>query len=288
MERLSEDLFPDTRNQGTTPLRQAQRVMLRLLQYTDKVCSMLEIQYWLDAGTLLGAKRHGGFIPWDDDLDIMMSYEDYCIFIEKAGELFPESIFFQTSKTDPLHEISWAKLRDRKSYMDDPGGPYPYHQGIPIDIFPCYKQTKRQFKWRNFVSLLAPFNNPPLKTSKRFSIKHNIYNSVFGFIQRFFLFLCLLPGFKKGFVSFVSKGAYGLTYNPERPWFQFFTLDMVYPLSKIQFEGFEFFAPHNVEAYLEHYYGDWQALPPESKRVSHNVTQIYPDRPCPFEVSLNT
>ncbi|HHU57146.1 MAG TPA: LicD family protein, partial [Bacteroidales bacterium] len=62
-----EELIEDNRGLGTTPLRQAQLVMLRLLRITDAICKRHGLRYWLCSGTLLGAVRHGGFIPWDDD-----------------------------------------------------------------------------------------------------------------------------------------------------------------------------------------------------------------------------
>ena len=69
--------IPDERLSGGTVLRQAQLVMLRILRVFDAICKKHSLTYWLDAGTLLGAARHGGFIPWDDDIDVMMPLADY-------------------------------------------------------------------------------------------------------------------------------------------------------------------------------------------------------------------
>ena len=110
--------------------------MLRILKVFDAICCKYNLTYWMDAGTLLGAARYGGFIPWDDDVDVIMPIEDYEKFHSIAEKELPYDMFYQTNQTDPEHNISWAKIRDRFSYMDDPGGPYPYCQGIPIDIFP--------------------------------------------------------------------------------------------------------------------------------------------------------
>ena len=118
--------------------------MLRLLKILDGACRQAGLKYWLDSGTLLGAVRHGGFIPWDDDVDVKMPVEDYRRLIEIAPEVFPYDIFFQTKDTDPAHPVAWAKLRDRFSFIDDPGGPYSYSQGIPIDIFPAAYMTLRR------------------------------------------------------------------------------------------------------------------------------------------------
>jgi len=281
--RMRVDDFPDGREEGESPLRQAQLVMLRLLRYFDALCRRHGLRYWLDAGTLLGAARHGGFIPWDDDVDVMMPSEDYERFLALAPDELPEDIFFQTRLSDSAHDITWAKLRDRGSYMDDPGGPYPYHQGIPIDIFPGYVQTRRQFTLRELVGVLPPFSNPPQRTSRRYSMKHNAYNMAMGVVQRGFRLLMLIRPLRALFLRFVQKGEMGYAYDPERPWLQFFPIDCVLPLGSIDFEGSAFSCPRDTDRYLSIYYGDWRVPPPEAKRPQHGVLGIYPSKACPFE-----
>ena len=281
----AKNIFPDNRLSGGTTLRQAQLVMLRLLKIFDAICNKYNLQYWLDAGTLLGAARHDGFIPWDDDVDVMMPIEDYNKFLSIAEKELPYDIFFQTKKTDSKHDITWAKLRDRFSYMDDLGGPYPYSQGIPIDIFPAYKQTRLQFKYRNISGLLPPFNNKPMKPSLRYSLKHNAYNIVWGTAQFFMKGFLTIPFIRKKYENKVTTvtetNELGWCYDPERPWFQFFPENVVFPLSKIKFEDYEFSAPANVNEYLTIYYGDWQTPPPESKRDCHSVSGIHITDPGP-------
>ena len=267
--------IPDERLSGGTVLRQAQLVMLRILRVFDAICKKHSLTYWLDAGTLLGAARHGGFIPWDDDIDVMMPLADYEHFCKIAPQELPFDMFFQTVHTDPEHDICWAKIRDRFSYMDDPGGPYNYSQGIPIDIFPGYLQTERQFKYRNLFGLLPPFNNAPLKPSKRNSWKRNAYFAVWGLIQSLIRPFIKLNAIQKLLQKWGVHGVKGFCYNPLLPWFQFFPEDVVLPVSKIQFEGYEFSAPANTDLYLTIYFGDWRKLPPVSKRHSHNIQGIH-------------
>lgn len=91
-------LYPDNRQEGETVLRQAQLVMLRMLKIIDYICRKHDISYWMCSGTLLGAVRHKGFIPWDDDLDICMIREDYERFVEIAVNEFPEDMMLQTER----------------------------------------------------------------------------------------------------------------------------------------------------------------------------------------------
>ena len=276
----ASELFPETRLTSTgTTLQKAQQVMLRILRIFDAICKKHNLVYWLDQGALLGAVRHNGFIPWDDDIDVGMPIDSYIKFCEIAEKELPFDLFFQTKQTDKEHDITWAKIRDRFSYMEDVGSPYPYCQGMPIDIFPIYPQTKREYKFRNISGMLPPFNNPPMKTSKRYSKKHNLYNFVFGTIQRFVIVLFLIPGIKQIFNHYVKsknpKNIKGYAYNPERPWFRFFPEDTIFPLSKVSFEGYEFPAPNNVDSYLTISYGDWKTPSPTNKRNKHNMISIH-------------
>jgi lipopolysaccharide cholinephosphotransferase len=82
-------------------IEEAQKVMLSLLEAFDLLCKKNRLAYWLDHGTLLGAVRHHGFIPWDDDLDVTMPRDDYEKFLEVAKQELPENIFLQTKISDP-------------------------------------------------------------------------------------------------------------------------------------------------------------------------------------------
>ena len=114
-----QSIFPDIRETGETPLRQAQLVMLRMLKIIDYICRKHDLRYWLCSGTLLGAVRHQGFIPWDDDLDICMLREDYNRFIQIAPLEFPTDIFLQTQETDPSYDYLPlpCKVRDKNSLI---------------------------------------------------------------------------------------------------------------------------------------------------------------------------
>jgi lipopolysaccharide cholinephosphotransferase len=219
----------------------------------------------------------------------MMPIEDYTSLLGVAAGELPHDIFFQTRETDPEHDITWAKFRDRFSYMDDPGGPYPYCQGIPIDIFPAYLQTRRQFRLRSLFGVIEPFDNPPDRTSARYSLKHNLFNIANGGLQRAFLLLMRAKPLKRAFLNWGNRGERGWCYNPERPWFQFFPEDCVFPLSTIRFEGISFSCPKDVERYLTIYFGDWRTPPPESKRSVHGVNAIHitDAGPAPSAASLD-
>lgn len=83
----------------------AQKVMLKILVEIHRICVENDITYWLEAGTLLGAIRHKGFIPWDDDCDVSMPRKDYERFLQIAQEKLPETMFLQTKETDKEYPL---------------------------------------------------------------------------------------------------------------------------------------------------------------------------------------
>lgn len=111
---------------------------LQMLEKLDEVCKKYSLTYYAYYGTLLGAVRHQGFIPWDDDIDIIMFRDDYERFQEVAPEEFTEPYFFQNAYTD---RVIWplSKIRDNRTTAVEPQFRHlrnTFHQGIFIDIFP--------------------------------------------------------------------------------------------------------------------------------------------------------
>ena len=118
-------------------------VLLDLLLEFDRVCKKNGIKYMIDGGTLLGAVRHGGFIPWDDDIDVIMLREEYEKLNKIAPREFSSPYFWQTNETDPDHGKGYARLRNSSTTFmpsyDVLDGKHVFHhnQGIPLDVFVC-------------------------------------------------------------------------------------------------------------------------------------------------------
>ncbi|WP_268223506.1 LicD family protein [Sinomicrobium oceani] len=133
-------LFPDIRGEVKGEIAQAHIVLLRMIKIFNFICQKHDIKYWLDYGTLLGAVRHNGFIPWDGDIDIGILRKDFEKFKQIVTEELPEDIFFQTVETDPYYNPFFieAKLRDKYSSYTSFAAKNPlckWHNGLQIDFF---------------------------------------------------------------------------------------------------------------------------------------------------------
>ena len=118
-------------------LRRCQLKQLTILEEIDRICRKHNITYWLDGGTLLGAVRHGGFIPWDDDIDIAMPLDDARRFAQIAPGELREGLTLQSPETEPTREPI-MKVRDNNSFYVEANDDFsmPYGKGLYVDIFP--------------------------------------------------------------------------------------------------------------------------------------------------------
>lgn len=142
----------------TRKMKEVWAVELDLLNELDRVCKKHGIKYCADGGTLLGAVRHKGFIPWDDDVDVAMlrsEYEKLCII---APNEFKEPYFFQTDETDPGSARGHAQLRNSQTtgiLKSEIKMGCKFNQGIFIDIFPFDAVPEDQEELKNFYNLLC-------------------------------------------------------------------------------------------------------------------------------------
>ena len=121
-------------------LREIQLCQLDILKEVAGICDRNGIPYWLAAGTFLGAVRHSGFIPWDDDVDIYMKYDDLKRFKKICKKELSEKYFYQDHQTDMASHWIFAKIRANGTSMSEQYGKdgmhADYHEGVWIDIFP--------------------------------------------------------------------------------------------------------------------------------------------------------
>lgn len=164
-------------------MKMAWAVMLDLLMEFDRVCKKNGIKYFASGGTMLGAVRHKGFIPWDDDIDVMMFREDYDKLLEVGPKEFHHPYFFQNKLTDPCCIDLISKLRNSETtaLMDyEIGTKYNYNRGIFIDIFPLDFIPEDH---ESFVKLVEHVENHKQKLYKK-GKQLGIFTPTQSFIQQ--------------------------------------------------------------------------------------------------------
>ncbi len=245
-------------------VKNAQDVMLSMLIEFDALCKQHQLTYWLDHGTLLGAVRHKGFIPWDDDLDVTMPRDDYEKFLKVAERELPDHIFLQTKKHDPCSPVHYTKLRDRNStYIDawEDGKHICYHQGIFIDIFPVnYIEYAKKEHYRRLLNLAKLFSNRYIKIDK-------IANIMIQYLNAF-------HSQKNGYIVSGGESMHYVTHIEK---------EKVLPLNYLPFCGKKFPVPADYHTYLVSIFGEsYMQLPPENKRKVHSIF-ISTNTKCPYE-----
>lgn len=244
-------------------LREAQLIMLEMLIEFDAICTQHGLRYWLDSGTLLGAVRHQGFIPWDDDIDISMPLEDYNCFQEIAGEYLSENIFLQTSQTDPSFRFDYMKLRSNQASIvefHEKEKQVAYHQGVFVDIFPMYvikKSPIRQWYYDTAFSVIRYASAPNLHAPK-------------GAVSIPWIRHFLTWTLEKMHIGWENSES-DIIYSGKMPDVAaIFDYQGIFPLKKMSFECYEFFVPHDPGHYLGAIYSfNYMELPPEEKRLIH-------------------
>lgn len=263
-----EEDFSKYNGEGTI-LRKAQLKMLEILVEVDKVCKKHGIEYWLDFGTLLGAVRHQGFIPWDDDLDISVRRKDYKRLCEILKKELPDWLFVQTHATDKYYKAKFAKVRDKYSVFSEPGwNGKSMQRGIFIDIFPVEPGHVSSKKMLDFL-YTRTFNRLRHYDGNKWEIPVAYLMSPFVYGALYFLRT----------INPLFSGKMIYSYGIKLPFPRQFQLnsDHIFPLKSLTFEGHEFMVPADPDQYLTNLYGNYMQVPAEENRRQHALEITFLD-----------
>ncbi|MDE5722538.1 MAG: LicD family protein [Clostridia bacterium] len=261
-------------------LDQMHGLHLILADEVKRICDKHNIKYFMIAGTLLGAVRHKGFIPWDDDMDFGMLRQDYEKFISVCEFEIDESKFYlQTDKKDKFYTFNFAKLRlCGTRVLEGFSSKVNTNQGIYIDIFPidnvpdskiaAYFQFKRFWFYRSLLWVKCGYGSDAVKKKNSFRVAK--------FISKFFSIkylkkrkLKIITKYKNKMTKKVvtSDGSYGLNKETlDRTW--------VDTLKEYAFEDRQYPGVADYNAYLSYFYGDYMQLPPENDRNHHGRLEV--------------
>lgn len=264
-------------------VRKVQLALLRMLKSVDAICRRHSLSYWLDGGTLLGAVRHLGFIPWDDDLDIVMPRGDYEKFLRVAQQELPEDLLLQTRDIDPDYAIYQvpSKIRERASVeLEHQSNERGVEWGIYLDIIPIDKYRTSgiggitDFLAKYLYRRLCGINASRRKSGTGFKLH---VNNVLARCKHLIRSEQLVEAYRKALRGRIGRNElltrdYRLGYSFDSLWIRFFTPDDIYPLREAEFEDGSFPVPANCDAVLKVFYGsDYMTLPEASRRLPRNL-----------------
>lgn len=267
--------------------RKMQLLQLDMLVELDRVCRANNIKYTIFAGTLLGAVRHKGYIPWDDDADIAMLRKEYEKFKRVANQLNPEICFFQDNETDPEYRWGYGKLRRTGTKYVRVGQEHiKCKTGVFIDIFPMddipqntvgqvindvYCCALRKILWSEvgkysdsvgiFKKTLFKFLSkiPPEAVYKRHKrMTNKSRNNSNNKVRTLFF-----PAFGTLYMKHPIRKRYGMP----KKWFK--------DVAEYEFEGKKFYGPKDYDGFLKYMYGDYMTLPPVEQRYPHAPVSEY-------------
>lgn len=273
---MSEQAVRKGYNLTSDELRELQMIEVEMLIEVDRICKKCGIKYSISAGTQLGAVRHKGFIPWDDDADVAFlrsEYEKFRNACEK--ELDKERFYFQDYRNTPGYRWGYGKLRRKNTQFIRLGQEHmPYEQGVFIDIMP-YDNVPDAYlprKWHSFKCFLyrkafwAPLGKMQEKGLRNVAYTlldkipdKSLYTSFTKFVQRsnqkktkrIRIFAFPVPGHENGYL---------------RSCFE--------ELVPTEFEGTMLMGMRDYDTYLSYKYGNYMELPPVEKRKVHPVSKI--------------
>lgn len=256
-------------------LEEIKKIELDILSYVDNVCKENGLRYFLCGGTLLGAIRHKGFIPWDDDIDIIMPRPDYDKLLEiiksnteskyKLLSIDQKDYYYNFSKIvdseTELHENAFQDIENLGVYIDI----FPL-EGMPLDEKLCKKHFKKIDKVRKRINSFA-IPKPKIRKNL-FEYFKSIYyytankKASLTEFQNKYLNLVRQYDYNNSTIVYATGGAYGMR--------DIFSKELFLEVINVEFEGHYFYAPKEYDRYLKGLYGNYMELPPINKRVSNH------------------
>lgn len=260
-------------------LKELKEIQIAILVYVADFCKKNDINYWLDAGTLLGAIRHNGYIPWDDDIDIGMLRPDYEKFMKLFNLNNTSNYKARCYENDKNWYYPYGKVIDESTVLYEPDEKSGIKSSVFIDVF-VYDNAPQSKKELEIMyrkrDRYAKLNS--IQVSKHFTLESR---QKYNFLRfPFWLIFQLLP--KRIFVKKSIENSKKYVNNDTGYVGNFTSVTKIFcPKSifdsfiEVDFEGKKFFAPIGYDEWLKAFYGNYMELPPKEKRVSHHKFVAY-------------
>ena len=241
-----------------------------ILDEVDRICDKYNLIYYLTGGTLLGAVRHKGFIPWDDDMDIVMPREDLEKFFDVAPSELGNKYFLQSQKTDSNWHRLYCKVRKNNTlFIEKKTKGLKHHQGIYIDIFPLDSGNRHNDLLERIKSKFVKTVNAHFQMfygEVPMNWKHKLISYIFP--------ISFFELVRKRWMN--GSGDYFINYESRYHTLKYtFRKSVFNPPVLLEFEGKKYSVPREYKTVLSRIYGDdYMELPPEDARRTHNPVEL--------------
>ena len=258
-------------------LDELKKIQVEILENVNDFCQKNNIKYWLDCGTLLGAVRHKGYIPWDDDIDIGMLREDYDKFMKLFNKNNTRYKFYSIENNEDFY-FQFGKVLDMNTLLYEPDETGVklnvyidvfVYDNAPFDDKICDKMFKKRDLYRK-MRYAKFYPKAYDHTSFKKRIMRFFLNIYLKFVPKNYYVKKLINNSKRyanedtgGVGNFTSK----TKFICDKSIFQDFV--------DVSFEGKKYPAPVGYDKWLKSFYGDYMKLPPKEKRVSNHVFKAY-------------
>ncbi|MCY7082297.1 LicD family protein [Streptococcus oralis] len=267
------------RYQEVTDVNEIQQMELGIMEYIHEVCQKIGVKYFLAYGSLIGAVRHQGFIPWDDDMDICMLREDY----EKLQDYLianPDERYEVMSYKNNLNYVyPFMKVQDNHTYLLEEDVRIDSNMGIYVDIFPV-DGYEDDVEFKNKMTKLIKKRQLSCYTFKGITNTKSVLNSLLRYVSVIIFYFTNTNKYvaqieelaKSRKVSDYEQVDYLIYKDMNKPVWRREWLEQV---TTGTFEGKEFTIPKNYHEILTSDYGDYMQLPPVEQRVSHHDFKLW-------------
>lgn len=259
-------------------LKRLQSEEILILRAIDKACEILNLHYVIIAGTLLGAIRHKGFIPWDDDIDIGMERADFDKFLKEGHKYLPDNLFIQHYTTEKNDNKIFIKVRNKNTlFIENDTEDLDICHGIFVDVFPFDRckiggEKKERRKRKKFNLLVQCYSINAINT-----IQNPMKKFLAQFINKTWCKIIPMKKFltkeekRRKILDAIGDDCYLLDafYGDESV-----TKKELFDRKKYQFEKDYFWGPINYDSVLKKYYGDYMTIPPVENQITHKPKKV--------------
>ena len=280
---------PKLRTLSQADVEQVQQVLLGMMDDFDRLCRKHGLTYFLCGGTALGAMRHGGFIPWDDDVDLAMPRADYDRLAELIEKEYGDRYWVQSIYNNDLYDLPFLKMRKKGTRFLELFEPDPEHAGIFLDVYPL-ENVPDFCLWRGVHGLVSDFLHLCC-SCVRMNVKKERYFAYFE--DKKFLKTVKVKAFLGKCLGFFSlhrwcvmsdkwdaccrntNSKYVSFPSGRQHYFgEIFDRSTALPAKEIPFADRKYLSMADPDKYLTNLYGDYHQIPPVEKREAHGILEL--------------